>query len=361
MKRIDRYIAWQWFKWFCGLSLIFALAIAAIDFVEQSRTVGARVDLSPAQLGWLTCLKLPMLLAEALPFIVLVTSLFTYARLGRRKELPVIQTSGYSSFSVLLPSLVMSGLVGAVHLGVLNPAGARTTAAFEQHRAEFLALMSTGEENRSTVWFKEVTGAGTRLVSGTPLPGQPNTFSNITLFELNSGGNAGFVRRLMAEQGVWAWGSWQLSGVTEQVADAPPNVIGSLVLNSDFDPSSVLAQTITRKTVGFADLPRFIETRQAAGLPTDKFRMRFAELAASPLLYFAMALIGGLACLRLDRLGQTALRISVSVLAAIALYLSVQLGISLGAAGQIPVSLAAFGPPLAASFIGLLLVTANQH
>ncbi|MEO1028590.1 MAG: LptF/LptG family permease [Pseudomonadota bacterium] len=362
MTRLERYIARQWLAWFFVFGIIFCAAIWLIDLVEQARTVGTKANVALTESAVLAALKLPMLFAEVLPFLILATTIITYARLGRRKELPVIQTSGLSSLSVLRPAMILTLLIGVLNITLLNPYGAETTASFEEKRAAALRGSNPKSQLRP-IWLREQQGVITRLISASQSDMGEHDFSRISIIEIDMSAPEGaqFQRRIEAETGFWADNVWHLSNVSEQSRLDPPGHFDAVTLPSEQDPSRLLSRTITRKTVGFWDLPREISLRAASGQSVGRFVMRLFELLASPLHLLAMALIGGMACLRLDRLGQTTIRIAVSSGAALVLFLSVQFGISLGASGQLPIILAAFGPPVAACLIALTLLTSNMH
>ena len=106
-------------------------------------------------------------------------------------------------------------------------------------------------------------------------------------------------------------------------------------------------------TIGFWRLPRFIQQTQAAGLDASRYRMRWHALMATPALFVAMALIGAVVCLRLQRMGGTSQLLAIGALAAVGLYFFTQFSTSLGATGAAPPIVAAWSPPLFVLFCTL--------
>ena len=92
--RLNRYMLTQTLSGL-GLALLtITTVIVLVDFVEQSRAIGTRVDVSTLDLLGLTLLKTPLLLETTLPFIFLFGILTSLFRLNRRSELIVMRASG---------------------------------------------------------------------------------------------------------------------------------------------------------------------------------------------------------------------------------------------------------------------------
>ena len=62
--RISRYILAQCLQGLGLVLTIFVLAIMLVDVVEQMRTVGGDVELSPLQAVQLSLMKMPMLIEQ---------------------------------------------------------------------------------------------------------------------------------------------------------------------------------------------------------------------------------------------------------------------------------------------------------
>lgn len=357
MTRLQRYIAGQWLSSFGLVVAIVCLAIFMVDLLEQSRTVGTRVYVPFIKLVQLALLKLPMLLGEVLGFAFLIATLLAYAGLGRRKELPVIQTSGLSSLGIILPAAALTLMISLIHLSVINPIGASGAKEFEVQRAALISEPAA-QKSPSTQWVDR-SGETKLLITATLQADGAPDFSQFSAMEFTS--EDGFVRRVSAAEAIWAGGLWMLSDVRVESKDAEPSLFDQITLVSTQDPAEIIGSAHTRKTVSLWSLPGYIELRQTAGLSIDRYLMRLYELLARPIFHVVMTLLGVLACLRLDRLGRTALRTTVACFAGLGLFLVVQFAISLGATGLVPPAIAAFAPPAAGLMIALFLVTASDH
>ena len=133
-NHVHRYMLTQTLVGLGMAAGVIGAVIILVDFVEQSRAIGTRVDINAMELVGLTMLKTPALLETTLPFIFLFGVLTALFRLNRRSELVVMRGSGMSAWRILSAPMILALLVGVFGALVLNPLGAAGNAAFEARR-----------------------------------------------------------------------------------------------------------------------------------------------------------------------------------------------------------------------------------
>ena len=222
--RISRYILAQCLQGLALVLTIFVLAILLVDVVEQMRTVGGDVDLSPIQSVQLSLMKMPMLIEQTLPFALLVSGIIAYSRLNRRSELSIIRASGMSAWRFLAPLIGMAAVIGLFTTMVLNPLGARLTSQFEQTRASILRdgaparvaettprdiWLRQGDQSRQIVIYAEEVVDGAEL-RGVKLLEEERVIVNGQQTDLFQ-----FVRRIDAERALIRDGFWQLEDLVD--------------------------------------------------------------------------------------------------------------------------------------------------
>lgn len=360
--RISRYILIQCLQGLGLVLTIFVLAIMLVDVVEQMRTVGGDVELSPFQAVQLSLMKMPMLIEQTLPFALLISGIIAYSRLNRRSELSIIRASGMSAWRFLAPLIGMAAVIGILTTTVLNPLGARLTAQFEQTRASILrdgAPARVAESTPRDIWLRQGDQArqiviyAEQVVDGAELRGVKLLEEERLIVNGQQTDLFQFVRRIDAERALIRDGFWQLENLVENQPGQSPVHRDFLSLPTDLDASQLLDRFASPSTIGFWELPRFIRHTAAAGLDASRYRMRFWSLLATPVLFVSMALIGALVCLRLSRMGGTSRLIATGALAAVGLFFITQLSSSLGSAGAAPPAIAAWSPALFALFASL--------
>jgi len=347
-----------------GLALVLGIllvAILMIDVVEQLRTVGSDVSLSLFGALQLSLLKLPQIMEQTLPFALLVASMMAFTRLNRRSELSIIRASGISAWRFLTPVIVLGLVVGIATTTLLNPISARLTESFEVARAQILnkGRMAMAVSD-SGVWLRQGDDTSQIVIHAQHVDQGGVVLRNVKMIEeerLYSGSKPtsdfAFARRIDADRATLQDGFWQLENVIENIPNQPPERKANLAIPSPLDAVTLFNKFASPNTIGFWRLPRFIQQTQAAGLDASRYRMRWHALMATPALFVAMALIGAVVCLRLQRMGGTSQLLAIGALAAVGLYFFTQFSTSLGATGAAPPIVAAWSPPLFVLFCTL--------
>ncbi|MFN7180627.1 LptF/LptG family permease [Hyphomonas sp.] len=368
LSRIQTYILKECLSGLAMVLGLLVLAILLIDVVEQLRTVGGDVAISLLDAVRLSMMKLPLLVEQTLPFALLAASMLAYTRLNRRSELSIIRASGLSAWRFLTPVIVLAVALGLMSSLVLNPFAAKLAESFEFERARLLKI---GQEIAAVadngVWLRQGDDTSQFVIYARRVEDSGRTLLDVKMIEeqrLYAGrqptSDFAFVRRIDAERAVLNDGFWQLENLVENLPNQPPERKDSLAIPTSLDAVTLLDKFASPNTIGFWDLPGFIHETRAAGLDASRYTMRWYSLTAVPVLFVAMALIGALACLRLQRLGGTSRLLATGVLAAVGLYFFTQFSASLGATGAAPPPVAAWSPPLFVLFASLAFIAYRE-
>lgn len=368
LNRIQRYVLIQCLFGLALVMAIFIITILLVDVVEQLRTVGGDIDLSPWAAIQLSFMKLPGLIEQTLPFGILVAAMIAYSRLNVRSELSVIRASGVSAWQFLTPLIVMCVGLGLFSMMVLNPLGARLSDEFESMRDELLVSGGVqGHFVRNDVWLRQGDGNSQIVIHANSVDETGQLFQDVKMLEEGRVFENGqptqrfeFVRRIDAEQARIVDGFWQIENLIENEPGEPPQELESLAIPTDLDPDTLLDRFTSPNTIGFWSLPRFVEQTRQAGLDSSRFAVRLFGLTAIPVFYTAMGLIGALVCLRLSRLGGTSRLVAVGALSATGVFFIMQFSSSLGASGALPPIIAAWSPALFALFASLTVLAYRE-
>lgn len=368
LTRIQTYILKECLA---GLVLVLGLLILAIlliDVVEQLRTVGGDVSLSLVSALRLSLMKLPLLVEQTLPFALLAACMLAFTRLNRRSELSIIRASGLSAWRFLTPVIVLAAGTGLFSSLVLNPFAARLSQSFEYERSR---LLQTGQETLAVadtgIWLRQGDDTSQYVIHARKVEDSGRTLLDVKLIEeqrlYNNGrptSDYAFVRRIDAKRAILNDGFWQLEDLVENLPNLPPERRDSLAIPTSLSAVTLLDKFASPNSIGFWELPGFIHETRAAGLDASRYTMRWYALTATPVLFVAMALIGAIACLRLQRLGGTSRLLATGLLVAVGLYFFTQFSSSLGATGAAPAPVAAWSPPLFFLFVSLAFIAYRE-
>jgi len=161
---LPRYIAGRTLRGILLAFLIVTTIIALVDYVEASRNIGTDADLSPLELIFLTGLKIPKLIEQTIPFVVLFGVMGALSGMNRRSELTVMRAAGVSAWRFLRPALIMTALIGVLWSTVVNPLSSRMMGEYDARTAAITNTAQTDE-----IWLREGSDAAQRVIQAQSL------------------------------------------------------------------------------------------------------------------------------------------------------------------------------------------------
>ena len=167
---LSRYIAWRVLKGIGLAFLIVTAIIALVDYVEASRNLGADTDLSSLSLLTLTAYRVPKLIEETIPFVVLFGVMGALASMNRRSELTVIRASGQSAWRFLRPALFVTGLLGVAWSLLLNPLASSLMSTYETRITSYSGIIEAED-----IWLREGSTTSQRVIQAGSLDIKPST------------------------------------------------------------------------------------------------------------------------------------------------------------------------------------------
>lgn len=351
-----RYVGRQFLFWFFVIAASMAVVIFLIDFLELLRRASGKPDATFAVMLRMELLRLPHLVQEAAPFLVLFAALVTFIRLTRSQELVIARAAGMSVWQFLMPALVAGAVIGILKVGVLNPAAAVMLAQSEAMEGRYLtgqtALLAV---SGSGIWLRQVDPAGRQSVIHAPrVDPETMTLDQATVFSFE--GNDHFIGRIDAEQARLADGQWEFTNAWMTGPDRPGQFVERYTMTTDLTPATIQESFASPETVSFWQLPNFIRVTEATGFSARSHILRFHALLAEPVLMVAMILIGAVFSLRQTRRGGTMIMITAGALTGIGVFFFTSVVHALGLGNSIPILFAAWMPAGFGLLIGLTLI-----
>ncbi len=329
--------------------------IMLIEFVELTRTLGGRTELSFVDLLVLTLLKSPSVILQLLPFVFLFGSMGAFVTLNRRSELVAIRAAGVSAWRFIAPAAAAAFAVGVLTITALNPLASILNERFEDRRT---TLTEGRTQNPSgEIWLRQGDDRNQIVIHAKAHDTIDETvrLKQVSLFvnQIAPTGDLNFSRRIEAAEARLTPGFWRLSDVREALPGSSSVRSEQLSVPSSLDRRTAMERFISPSAVAFWRLPDTIRAAELAGYSSAGYQLRLEQLLATPLLFAAMTVLAAAFSLRLMRLGDLAGLAAAGVtLGFIVFFLNAFCG-ALGATEVIPPVLAAWSPPILALFSGI--------
>ena len=215
--RIERYVLARTLAALGGALAIISAVVMLIDFVDISRTVGVRVDVSFLQLIALTAMRSPSTIVALTPFVFLFGTLAAFVTLNRRSELIAMRAAGVSAWRFIFPAAGAAVLFGILTVTALNPLTASLNAAFENNRDSMMENYL--KTSPTPLWLRQGDGRNQiiiRALSRDRIDGSVRLKGvSLFIFTPDLGGGMTFSRRIEASEARLMSGFWRLTAVRE--------------------------------------------------------------------------------------------------------------------------------------------------
>ena len=357
LGRIERYVLVQQAR-SLGVALgVIAALIMLIDFVEISRGVGSRVDLSGARILGLMALKSPQVIIQLLPFVFLFGTLAAFVGLNRRSELIAMRAAGVSAWRFVLPAAGAALVFGVITVAALGPLAASADGLFQRER-ERLSGSAVGADADRAIWIREGDDTRQMVVRAKRQDRSNARLLDVTFFIYtnNADGQRTFSERIDAESASLSSGSWRL--VNAVGAQIGQRAVGyaTLDLPSSLADEEAFERFARPQATSFWSLPAQIKRVEAAGFSSTAYRLRLQQLLATPLMFAAMSILAAAFSLRLMRLGDLAKMSAAAVVLGFGFFFINQASSAFGSAEVIPPGLAAWLPPILTALAAFTLL-----
>ena len=333
-------------QYLLSIGLVFLLVILTIliaDTIELLRRAsGPDKTVTLETVLQMASLHVPFMAQKALPFVVLVGGIVTFAKMTRSRELVVARAAGVSVWQFILPVLVIAALLGGVFMTVVNPLASATTSRFEQMDVTHLrGKSSLLELSKSGIWLRQGDSEGQSVIHAERVDQETMTLYDTIIFLYEQEDQ--FVGRIDATQARLAEGYWRLEDALFSAPGEPARHREQADVPTDLTPERIQNSFSPPETLSFWALPGFIEVLEESGFSSVKHRLHWHSLLAGPLLLCAMVLIAATFALRFTRRGTWVLVLG-GLLAGFLFYFVSDLVLALGLSGKLPPLLAAWTP-----------------
>lgn len=348
---LSRYIGSRFLTTFAGVfGSIFGL-IFILDFVEMLRRAADLPGATTPLLAAISFLRTPAIAEKVLPFAMLAAAMIALVNLTRRLELVVARAAGVSVWQFLTPVVTLALLLGVLATAAYNP-----LSAFMKQRADRIETKIAGRTLKTSgdtgLWIRQRSVEGQSILRAERSSDSGSQLGAVTAFVYDRDGH--FLERVEAAQGRIVSGAWELIQARVNAPGQTPRAVELYRLATNLSAEQVTQTFVAPDAVPFWELRGLVARSEAAGLDANKYRLKFQELIARPLLLAAMVFIAASFSLRFFRFGGVARMVSGGVASGFVLYVATKLAADLGGAGVLSAPVAAWLPALLGSMLGVL-------
>lgn len=325
------------------------IILQTLDLLSESSKILAVPGNGDAELWRYVTLRIPQLIAQFLPFSVLLATLLTLATLNQNSEIVIFKAAGISAHQILMPLIMTAFGIAVIHFAFNELVLTRTNAqlaAWEE--VEYGALPRTTDVN-TEVWVRD----GSNLLHAEAVEGRGR---NVTLHDLivyertDDQRLTGIIQAPVVHP---VDGGWLLEQARRfEVSSGVQQILPRLLLKTDVTPDRFTATSVVPERTSFWKLRDAIRELRAAGRPVDTLVAALHHKISGPLSAILMPILGAVAAFGLARSGKLFVRTVIGMALGFAFFVADNFMIAMGEFGAAPPWLAAWAPFLLFLLIG---------
>ena len=349
---ISQYISRHFIKWFALVSVALIVVIILFDFTELVRKTSGKSFIGFGLIVQLILLKLPMLLEQLLPFIILFSSILTFWYLNRFHELEVMRAAGISILQILRPMVICAFILGIFDLTVLNPISATMMLRYEHlHDRYFKGNLGSLAVAESGLWLREVDETVQTVFHVHNVDAEQKKLKGVSVFQSDRYDR--FLRRLDAHEAHFKNNEIQLFNVWISAPEETPEFVERYDLTTSLTFTSLQNRGADPQSLSFWKTRSYIELLEKSGLSGLKYDLHWHSLIARSAWLSIMVILAATCALRPIRQGRTFLMIAIGIFVAFILHFLKDITYALGSTAKIPVLMSAWSPVLISGFLSL--------
>jgi lipopolysaccharide export system permease protein len=349
---LGRYIASRFARTILAVFGLFFAIIYALDFVELLRRSGDTQGATASTVAYLSLLRVPTVVEQALPFAVLFGAMTAFLNLSRKLELVIARAAGISVWQFMAPPILVCGLIGVLSVVAYNPLSAMLKQRADALETRVFGRASHGDEDVGGLWIRQKSIDGQAIIRADRSSGAGAVLAGVTAFVFDADGT--FLERVDAAKARLSRRFWTFADARVMSAGEAGQSVGTYLLATTLTPAEVGQSFVTPESVPFWSLLDMASRTEQAGLDGTGYRLHYQTLLARPLLFVAMVLVAASFSLRFFRFGGIFKMVAGGVASGFVLYVMSKLVADLGSAGWLSPPVAAWSPAVVGAMLGSL-------
>lgn len=291
------------------------------------------------------------------PFVILLSSLFTYRKLSRHSEIDILRAAGFSTIQLIFPVSFAAFIVGLIHLMLLNPLGATAVEKYQHMESTYLeGRRSMISFSDSGLWLKQkdVDSKSEIVFHALRISQEQETFHDVTF--LYNASDHEFLKRIDAKKTELMNGYWLINDA--QITDAQYNInkVAEIKVPTDLTFDAVMDSILSPEILSFWQLLEFLLAREKNGITSLKHQMCFGQLILMPLCFASIIMLGYAFGIKRVRDTDSNRKIAFALLLQLIIYFASDFVFTLSVVGAIPVVLGSLFPFIFTSILGFYMM-----
>jgi lipopolysaccharide export system permease protein len=358
LKSINRYIINEYIKSLFVVIAVMLSIILLINLLDEFNFFKSKKDLKFILFIIFTILKIPNVLINLFPFIVLFAGIVFYLKIYNHNEVISLRVMGYSNIQIILIPALTSFVIGYVIVFLIVPFSSSMLRYYEDLRSEYNETKNLVFVNETGIWILDKNEKEKNIIRIEKINKDFTIVSQITIYNYDVANN--FIRRIDATEGTIKNKNWQLNKVNIISANKKnnkENYLNNYNYTSNVNINELKNVYKNTETTSLLDINKEMLILEDKGYSTVDLRIRYQKLISFPIYLLAMSILSGLMIINLGKTSNYLKYGSYGVIISIIIYFLNDLSITIAKSGIISVDFSVWIPIFLIILINLVGIT----
>ena len=358
LKSINRYIIKEYIKSLLVVIAVMISIILLINLLDEFNFFKSKKDLKFIFFLIFTILKIPNVLINLFPFIVLFGGIVFYLKIYNHNEVISLRVMGYSNIQIILIPALTSFIIGYIIVFLIVPFSSSMLRYYESLRSEYNETKNLVFVNETGIWILDKNEKEKNIIRIEKISKDFSVVSQITIYNYDFANN--FIRRIDAAEGFIKDKNWQLNKVniiSSNKKNNKENYLNNYNYISNININELKNVYKNTDTASLLDINKEISILEDKGYSTIDLRIRYQKLISFPIYLLAMSILSGLMIINLGKTSNYLKYGSYGVIISVIIYFLNDLSITIAKSGIISVDFSVWIPIFLINLINLIGIT----
>ena len=358
LKSINRYIVNEYIKSLFVVIAVMLSIVLLINLLDEFNFFKSKKELKFIFFLIFTILKIPNVLINLFPFIVLFGGIVFYLKIYNHNEVISLRVMGYSNIQIILIPALTSFIIGYLIVFLIVPFSSSMLRYYEDLRSEYNETKNLVFVNQTGIWILDKNEKEKNIIRIEKISKDFSVVSQITIYNYDSSNN--FIKRIDATEGFINDKNWQLNKVyiiSSIKKNNKENYLNNYNYISNININELKNVYKNTETTSLLDINKEMSILEEKGYSTIDLRIRYQKLMSFPIYLLAMSILSGLMIVNLGKTSNYLKYGCYGVIISIIIYFLNDLSITVAKSGIISVDFSVWIPIFLIFLINLVGIT----
>ena len=358
LNSINRYIINEYIKSLLVVIAVMLAIILLINLLDEFNFFKSKKDLNFFFFIIFTLLKIPNVLINLFPFVVLFAGIVFYLKIYNYNEVISLRIMGYSNIQIIIIPALTSFVIGYLIIFLIVPFSSSMLKYYEELKSQYNDTKNLVFVNETGIWVLDRNEKEKNIIRIEKINKDFTAIKQVTIYNYDISNN--FIKRIDAGDGIIIGKKWQLNKVyiiTANKKNNKENYLDTYNFISNLNIYELQNVYKNTDTSSLLDINKEMLLLEDKGYSTIDLRIRYQKLISFPIYLLAMSILSGLMIINLGKTSNYLKYGSYGVIISILIYFLNDLSITIAKSGIISVDFSIWIPIFLIILINLIGIT----